>query len=77
MLTPRYHQDDATYRESQILWEDTERLVDTTLTPFIDAGKFVITQGFIGSTDDNQTTTLGRKGQIYSCDPFYCLDATK
>ncbi|MGB4906103.1 MAG: aspartate kinase, partial [Saprospiraceae bacterium] len=69
---------DATYRESQILWEDTERLVDTTLTPLLDAGKFVITQGFIGSTDDNQTTTLGREGSDFTAAILsYCLDATK
>ncbi|HQW72228.1 MAG TPA: aspartate kinase [Saprospiraceae bacterium] len=69
---------DATYRESQILWEDTERLVETTLTPLLDAGKFVITQGFIGSTDDNQTTTLGREGSDFTAAILsYCLDATK
>jgi aspartate kinase len=37
---------------------------------------FAITQGFIGSTADNNTTTLGREGSDYSAAIFsHCLDA--
>jgi aspartate kinase len=37
--------------------------------------RVVITQGFIGSTRDNNTTTLGREGSDYSAGIFsYCLD---
>jgi aspartate kinase len=40
-------------------------------------GGFVLTQGFIGSTSENFTTTLGREGSDYSAAIFaHCLDAT-
>ena len=31
---------------------------------------FVITQGFIGSTDENESTTLGREGSDYTAAVF-------
>src|SRR5690606_8133161 len=46
---------------------DIPRLLET---------QFVITQGFIGSTSENFTTTLGREGSDYSAAIFAsCLDA--
>jgi aspartate kinase len=39
-------------------------------------GNFAITQGFIGSTKDNNTATLGREGSDYSAAIFsHCLNA--
>jgi aspartate kinase len=36
----------------------------------------IVTQGFIGSTTDNQTTTLGREGSDYTASILaYCLNA--
>ena len=44
----------------------TERLVKQRLLPFIDEGKIPVAQGFIGSTPEGITTTIGRGGSDYS-----------
>ncbi|HPB53978.1 MAG TPA: aspartate kinase, partial [Saprospiraceae bacterium] len=43
---------DDTYRESQINWEDTIAEVRSSVQPLLSQGKIVLTQGFIGSTED-------------------------
>lgn len=67
---------DETYREGKVDWEETQK---RTIAFF--AGKsdrIWITQGFIGSTSQNTTTTLGREGSDYSAAIFaYCLGADK
>ena len=67
---------DNLYREGWVLWDDTlSRAQQYALAP-LEAGSFVLTQGFIGSTSENFTTTLGREGSDYSAAIFsYCLDA--
>ena len=67
---------DALYREAWVDWAVTERQIRRALTPVLEAGRVVVTQGFIGSTADNETTTLGREGSDYSAAIFsYCLGA--
>lgn len=69
---------DATYREAQILWSETQEAVHNIIDPVLANDQFVVTQGFIGSTDDNQTTTLGREGSDFTAAILsYCLNATK
>lgn len=69
---------DDTYRESQINWEDTIAEVRSSVQPLLSQGKIVLTQGFIGSTKDGQTTTLGREGSDFTAAIIsYCLDAEK
>lgn len=62
---------DNTYREGVVDWAATEQniaLLDTT--------KSFVTQGFIGSDDNNFTVTLGREGSDYTAAIFaYCLNA--
>ena len=66
---------DDTYREAKINWEQTEKQVATKVTPLLEKG-FVITQGFIGCTSENNTATLGREGSDFSAAIFsYCLNA--
>ena len=60
-----YIQTDNTYREGQVDWEKTTQLINQSL-PAILANEIAITQGFIGSTSENFTTTLGREGSDYS-----------
>ena len=68
---------DALYREAWVDWPTTEAQVRQTLRPVLEDGRVVVTQGFIGSTADNETTTLGREGSDYSAAIFsYCLGAT-
>ncbi|MDQ3046770.1 MAG: aspartate kinase [Bacteroidota bacterium] len=59
---------DNTYREGKVDWELSQELVDKNLLPVFSKGKgsIVITQGFIGGTSENFTTTLGREGSDYT-----------
>ncbi len=68
---------DNHYREANVDWEKTEKLIKTGIPPLFEQG-FVVTQGFIGSTSENFTTTLGREGSDYSAAIFAaCLDAAQ
>jgi aspartate kinase len=68
---------DNTYREGKVDWVQTQHCVNTVLLPLIPGpGKKVITQGFIGGTSENYTTTLGREGSDYTAAILaHCLDA--
>jgi aspartate kinase len=55
---------DGTFREGRIDWDMSERLIKEKFT-FKNTGIY-ITQGFIGSTVNNLTTTLGREGSDYT-----------
>lgn len=61
---------DDHFREANIDWEYTSQQVRNQIKPLLDSGKMVITQGFIGSTDENESTTLGREGSDYSAAIF-------
>ncbi|SFC10733.1 aspartate kinase [Parapedobacter composti] len=66
---------DNTYREARVDWTATESRIQSEL-PGILANQLVVTQGFIGSTSENFTTTLGREGSDYSAAIFAsCLGA--
>lgn len=68
-------QTDGNFREGRVKWEETEETVNRILRPYVDRS-VVITQGFIGRDEHNNTTTLGREGSDYSAAIFaYCLDA--
>ncbi len=63
---------DTNYRDAQVNWERTQEQVDS----LVDRSKLNITQGFLGSDDNNFTTTLGREGSDYSAAILaYCLNA--
>ena len=70
-----YIHTDNTYREGQVNWEKSELEIQKNLVPLL-ADTIAVTQGFIGSTSENFTTTLGRDGSDYSAAIFAsCLDA--
>jgi aspartate kinase len=70
-----YIMTDNTYTEAQVSWEKTEAIIQAEI-PHILQEYVGITQGFIGSTSENFTTTLGREGSDYSAAIFAaCLDA--
>ncbi|GGH17055.1 aspartate kinase [Sphingobacterium alkalisoli] len=65
---------DNTFTEANVDWEKTEDKIRRDI-PFILDEHVVITQGFIGSTSENFTTTLGREGSDYSAAIFAsCLN---
>ncbi|MEJ7559077.1 MAG: aspartate kinase [Pedobacter sp.] len=68
---------DNTYKEAKVNWDKTEQEIQKRLIPLIQ-DQIVVTQGFIGSTSENFTTTLGRDGSDYSAAIFSaCLNADK
>ena len=70
-----YIMTDNSYTEAQVNWEKTEAIIQAEI-PHILQEYLGITQGFIGSTSENFTTTLGREGSDYSAAIFAaCLDA--
>lgn len=61
----------ANYREGLVNWEETEKNILE-----LDKKKTFVTQGFIGSDENNFTVSLGREGSDYSAAIFaYCLNA--
>lgn len=71
-----YIKTDNTYREGKVDWDKTTAEVQKHLKPVLEKG-IAVTQGFIGGTSENFTTTLGREGSDYSAAIFCsCLDAT-
>ncbi|GGG41407.1 aspartokinase [Croceivirga lutea] len=64
---------DDSFRDAQVNWKKTEQLVKEK----VDLNNLNITQGFLGSEENNFTTTLGREGSDYSAAILgYCLNAT-
>ena len=61
-------QTDNTYREGKVDWELTQKLVNKNLLPQFNRSisSILVTQGFIGGTSENYTTTLGREGSDYT-----------
>lgn len=55
---------DDLFRDATVDWEWTDELVKEVFT--FDGQRLYITQGFIGSTTTNLTTTLGREGSDYT-----------
>jgi aspartate kinase len=61
---------DNTFRDAVINWDYTQKKIRDTILPLFKENKIVITQGFIGSTEDNESTTLGREGSDYTAALF-------
>ncbi len=55
---------DGTFRESRVDWDISDKLI-RQMFDFRNTHRY-ITQGFIGSTVNNLTTTLGREGSDYT-----------
>ncbi|MBK7309773.1 MAG: aspartate kinase [Sphingobacteriaceae bacterium] len=71
-------QTDNTYREGKVDYELSEKIVKDQLQPVLERNKIVVTQGFIGGTSENYTTTLGREGSDYTASLLaYFLNAEK
>lgn len=61
---------DDNFRDAAIDWEFTAAKVTNTVLPLFEKSNLVITQGFIGATDENESTTLGREGSDYTAAVF-------
>lgn len=64
---------DNSYRDTSVDWDSTQ----ANVSKIVDQKILNITQGFLGSDNNNFTTTLGREGSDYSAAILaYCLNAT-
>ncbi|MFS4493127.1 aspartate kinase [Maribacter sp. 2308TA10-17] len=64
---------DDSYRDTVVDWKRTQE----NISKIVDQKILNITQGFLGSDNNNFTTTLGREGSDYSAAILaYCLNAT-
>jgi aspartate kinase len=69
-------QTDNNYREGKVDWEISQTNALENLLPLFTSKHIVITQGFIGGTSENYTTTLGREGSDYTAAILaYCTNA--
>jgi aspartate kinase len=71
-------QTDNSHRDARVNWELTENLVKKELHLATDktSKKVFVTQGFIGSSSENFTTTLGREGSDFTAGILaFCLNA--
>ena len=69
-------QTDNTYRDARVDWAFTEQTAGELIQPSLNSNHVVLTQGFIGCTSENYTTTLGREGSDYTAAILaYCLNA--
>lgn len=67
---------DDTFREGKVDWAVTNQQCQRVVPPLLEKQNFVVTQGFIGGTQENFTTTLGREGSDFTAAIFsYALDA--
>ena len=57
---------DVQHQKAEVLWSITQQTIQEQFIPVLKAGKMVLTQGYIASTLDHKTTTLGREGSDYS-----------
>lgn len=61
---------DDNFRDAAIDWTYTHQRVQEDILPLFEETNIVLTQGFIGATDENESTTLGREGSDYTAAVF-------
>jgi aspartate kinase len=61
---------DDNFRDARINWTLTKEKVEEKIKPLLLHTDIVLTQGFVGATDENESTTLGREGSDYTAAVF-------
>jgi len=61
---------DNNFRDARIDWTITGQKISDQVKPVFSQTDIILTQGFIGATDENESTTLGREGSDYSAAVF-------
>ncbi|MBS1729903.1 MAG: aspartate kinase [Bacteroidetes bacterium] len=61
---------DNNFRDAAIDWPGTSEKINAIVKPLLTPNNIVITQGFIGSTSENESTTLGREGSDFTAAVF-------
>ncbi len=67
---------DNNYRDARVDWKITEDRIDKNVGKIFERGNLIVTQGFIGSSTENFTTTLAKEGSDFTAAIFsFCLGA--
>jgi len=61
---------DDSFRDGNIDWNISVTNVQKKIVPEFEQTDIVLTQGFVGATDENESTTLGREGSDYTAAVF-------
>ena len=61
---------DNNFRDASVDFDFTTSKIENSILPLYNDFDVIMTQGFIGSTDENESTTLGREGSDYSAAIF-------
>jgi aspartate kinase len=61
---------DDHFRDAKVNWDMTSEKVNEIIEPLFAQSDIIVTQGFIGGTAQNKTTTLGREGSDYTAAIF-------
>ena len=59
---------DDRFRDANIIWDESLKRIRTVFD--FSVHRIYLTQGFIGATDENESTTLGREGSDYTAAVF-------
>ena len=69
---------DNNFRDAAVDFTQTGNNIQSNVIPVFSSKNLIITQGFIGCTDENESTTLGREGSDYTAAVFaHLLNAEK
>ncbi len=71
---------DNTFREGSVNWESTPIIIQESIAPLFNqpGHQLALTQGFLGSSPEGLTTTLGREGSDFTAAILaYALNATE
>ncbi|MFT6211085.1 MAG: aspartate kinase [Bacteroidia bacterium] len=67
---------DNNYQDAKVNWDETQVLTNYTIDRALKKANVIVTQGFIGGTSENFTTTLGREGSDFTAAILaYCTGA--
>lgn len=67
---------DSNYQNANVDWNRTEKEINDCLNELYKNSRVVVSQGFVGSNNEGDSTTLGREGSDYSAGIFaYASDA--
>jgi aspartate kinase len=67
---------DDNFRDAAVDFTQTGKNIQSKVIPLFNNTNLIITQGFIGCTDENESTTLGREGSDYTAAIFtHLMDA--
>ncbi len=56
----------SNFTNASVDWKKTRYNISTYLFPLLHDGKIIVTEGFVGSNENGDTTTLGREGSDFT-----------